>query len=671
MARRRLLITAVTSVSSFALAGAGLAGPAWAAAGQGAADVQGQACSAGAHTLSPPGAHVYPETGNGGYTSVHTDVHLVYDATANKFLPGNHVMLTDRATQCLTSFSLDFERKSANTADGPDMTVNSVTVNGRAAAFRFVQPTYPGDPNGQDDPSPQAHEASQNNPVGGPENNPLPPACSPELPDTDAAANSLNGQQCPANKLVITPKTPIRDGSVFTVKVSYTGKPGVHNDGDGTTEGWFRSSDGGFVTTEPVGSEDWMPLNDYPTAKPTYDFYDTVSAGKTGVANGVLESVTRHAPDAQFPGGSATWHWHSRAPIASYLVEDSVGSYTLTSRTGSDGIRYYQAQDASISADQQQQNLAIMNQQQDITDFESQFNGPFPFTSDGIIIGTPEASFEEEMQTMITFAGGQIDLGTLYHENMHQWWGDNVTEGALQPDLLQGGHGHPRRGPAGRARRRDQGRGPRHRRGQEGVPGQPDRAVQQDVRPGRQLLDKCAVQPDPVQPVCQRRHLRAARRRVHRRVADPRHRQVHQGPAADPAPLRRRPHHRSPARSRLPALAAQQERGLRKQAQPVLHPVVRHRLPERRRRQQARHHRARADRCRLLRRQRRLPRVARGPQEARRRVTAPLSRAMASRSAAASGRCSTVSDSTGPLNQCPRGHRIFALSSAPSVEFIR
>src|SRR6476619_3763971 len=123
-------------------------------------------CSSGARTLSHPGAHVYPDTGNGGYTSVHTDVHLVYNATANKFLPGNHVVLTDRATQCLTSFSLDFERKSANTADGPDMTVNSVTVNGHAAAFTFVQPTYPGDPNGQNDPNPQAHEASQNNPVG-------------------------------------------------------------------------------------------------------------------------------------------------------------------------------------------------------------------------------------------------------------------------------------------------------------------------------------------------------------------------------------------------------------------------------------------------------------------------------------------------------------------------
>src|SRR5213082_3205425 len=118
MARRRLLITAVTSVPALALAGAGLAGPTWAAtAGHGSAG-QGGACSAGAHTLSAPGAHVYPDTGNGGYTSVHTDVHLVYDAAANKFLRGNHVVLTDRATQCLTSFSLDFERKSANTADG-------------------------------------------------------------------------------------------------------------------------------------------------------------------------------------------------------------------------------------------------------------------------------------------------------------------------------------------------------------------------------------------------------------------------------------------------------------------------------------------------------------------------------------------------------------------------
>ncbi len=395
-----------------------------------AAPVSARGCSAGARTLSPPGARLYPDTGNGGYTSVHTLVHLVYDATTNMFLPGNSVTLTDRATHCLASFSLDFERKSGNASEGPDMVVQSVIVNGRHASFRFVQPTYPGDPKGPGDPNPAAHEASQTNPVGGPHHNPLPPACSPELASTNPAKmNSLNGTQCPANKLVITPSRPIRDRSLFSVTVRYTGRPGVHNDGDGTTEGWFRAPDGSFVTTEPVASQDWMPLNDFPAAKPTYAFFDTVNAGKTAIANGILVGTKRNKPDREFPKGSVTWHWVSRAPIASYLVEDSIGNYRLTERTADNGVEFFQAQDTAIKAKQQKLNLAVMNSQQNITEFESQFSGTYPFSSDGIIVGTPTVSFDEEMQTMIAFAGGMIDTDTLYHENMHQWWGDNVTEG--------------------------------------------------------------------------------------------------------------------------------------------------------------------------------------------------------------------------------------------------
>jgi aminopeptidase N len=201
----------------------------------------------------------------------------------------------------------------------------------------------------------------------------------------------------------------------------------VHNDGDGTTEGWFRAPDGGFVTTEPVGSEDWMPLNDYPAAKPRYDFSDTVTAGRTVIANGVLVSVRHHPASHLFPGGSVTWNWHSPAPIASYLVEDSVGKFRLTARNVG-GIRFYQAQATSISAAQQKKNKAIMDMQPDITRFESQFSGPYPFTSDGVVVDTPVTGFEEEMQTMIAFPGGKVDTGILYHENMHQWWGDNVSE---------------------------------------------------------------------------------------------------------------------------------------------------------------------------------------------------------------------------------------------------
>jgi Peptidase family M1 domain len=390
-------------------------------------------CSSGAHSLSPFGAHVYPETGNGGYTSLHTDVVLSYDTESNLFLPGTHVVLTQRATQCLTDFSLDFERTSQNAKDGPKLTVGSVLVNGRPASFTFVQPTYPGDPNGQNDPDPRAHAAGQLTPVGGPENNPFPPACSPELPTPNPnKVFDLDGTQCPANKLVITPATPIASGSTFVVVVNYTGRPGVHNDGDGTTEGWFRvgqpGDTGSFVTTEPVATEDWMPLNDHPSAKPTYDVYDTVPLGKTAIANGELVSQLANLPDAHFPGGSTTWHWHSPEGISSYLVENSIGSYDLNVRLAASGIQYYEAQDAGIAKNRAAANKAIMDMQENVLNFQTAFNGPFPFTTDGVVIGVPNAGFEEEMQTKITFANEMIDLLTLHHENMHQWWGDNVSE---------------------------------------------------------------------------------------------------------------------------------------------------------------------------------------------------------------------------------------------------
>ena len=113
-----------------------------------------------------------------------------------------------------------------------------------------------------------------------------------------------------------------------------------------------RRHGGGFVTTEPVGTEDWMPLNDYPAAKPSYDYYDTINAGKTALANGQLKSVSHHGPSSQFPAGSVTYHWDSGAPVASYLVEDSVGNYNLTSArpaTGSPTTRPRTARSAPRS----------------------------------------------------------------------------------------------------------------------------------------------------------------------------------------------------------------------------------------------------------------------------------------------------------------------------------
>ena len=118
--------------------------------------------------------------GNGGYTSVHTDVYIVYDAPTNLFLPGNARRpdaARDAVPERLQPRLRAHEHRRHADRPGPDMTVDSVTVNGQPATFTFVQPTYPGDPNGQDDPDPLAHAASKTNPVSA--TNPNPPACAP------------------------------------------------------------------------------------------------------------------------------------------------------------------------------------------------------------------------------------------------------------------------------------------------------------------------------------------------------------------------------------------------------------------------------------------------------------------------------------------------------------
>jgi hypothetical protein len=117
------------------------------------------------------------------------------------------------------------------------------------------------------------------------------------------------------------------DGAVFLVTVAYTGRPGVHNDGDGTTEGWFRSNqpkgDGGFVTTEPVGTEDWMPLNDYPAAKPLR-LRRHVVAGKTVSPTRARASwpTIRRTASSRRLGDLAL---ASPAPVASYPGREQRG----------------------------------------------------------------------------------------------------------------------------------------------------------------------------------------------------------------------------------------------------------------------------------------------------------------------------------------------------------
>src|SRR2546421_3678417 len=97
------LAGAIGLVLVLAGAGCGLQG----SAGTGAAHHRGR-CSAGAHTLSAPGSHVYPETGNGGERGPHTHLHPVFDAPPHPVPVGNPLTPTHPATPCPTHFSPPF-----------------------------------------------------------------------------------------------------------------------------------------------------------------------------------------------------------------------------------------------------------------------------------------------------------------------------------------------------------------------------------------------------------------------------------------------------------------------------------------------------------------------------------------------------------------------------------
>ncbi len=400
---------------------------------------QAAQCTPGPRTLSSPGNKVWPELGNSGYQSIHSDVFTVYDAPTDKFLPGTHVDLTQKSTQCLSNFAVDFDTHNnispTATTPGPDMTVQSITIDGVPATWQFKQPTYAGDPNGDDDPDPLAHQASNTNPVSA--TNPNPPACAP----TGNGAGA-QGVPCLTTKLVITPAQPIPAGTTYKVSIAYVGQPGIRSNPSLGNEGWFKNNtpagEGAMVTDEPSGTMAWMPLNNQASVKPTYDIHTTTNydpalpdaQNRVAIGNGRLVSTVVNAPDANFPaGGSRTFNWHSTEPIASYLVENSVGHFDASARMANQGdVLYYEYQSANISTTMKATNKAIMDMQEDITHFqEQQVNGPFQFNANGIIVASPSASFEEEMQTKIVFVGGRIAAQTFSHENMHQWWGDAVS----------------------------------------------------------------------------------------------------------------------------------------------------------------------------------------------------------------------------------------------------
>ena len=203
---------------------------------------------------------------------------------------------------------------------------------------------------------------------------------------------------------------------------------------------------------------------------------------------------------------------------------------------------------------------------------------------------------------MIAFAGGQIDTDTLYHENMHQWWGDNVSEGGYRMTFYKEGlatlaeflyHARLAENAAG---------GPSTAKGRAAFQASLVKQFNQIYGSGGGFWTTAPSDPIPYSLFDTLEHLRPPRCRLHRAAPDPRPGQVRRGAAAASARLRRGQRQRGAARGRLRPVAAGTQQRLPGAAEPVLRPVVRHRLPVGRRSEPPHDHRPRPGRPRLLQR---------------------------------------------------------------------
>ncbi|MCB2205632.1 T9SS type A sorting domain-containing protein [bacterium] len=224
------------------------------------------------------------------------------------------------------------------------------------------------------------------------------------------------------NLLTITPDTPFPAGDTITVRVQYAGSP----DNEGGPLPWGGCHWGdvtyfmgvGFTTPEISVMRYWLPCNDIPSDKATFDVTFEVPQDLVVAGTGVLAE----RPDAG--AGYTAYRWVESHPTATYLFTYAISDYAVVEDSwNSIPMQYFVPRADSTRAVAYFSTVPSMMEA-----FTARF-GPYPFDKVGYCI-TPIGSMEH--QTMISYAAslftGLEEAGsTAAHELAHMWWGDLVT----------------------------------------------------------------------------------------------------------------------------------------------------------------------------------------------------------------------------------------------------
>ncbi|WP_330461004.1 M1 family metallopeptidase [Streptomyces sp. NBC_00820] len=255
---------------------------------------------------------------------------------------------------------------------------------------------------------------------------------------TSATINGLGAARAQVGeKLRLIPANTLPAQTDATVVVKYTVDPRATL----AHTAWVPTPDGFATCPQPNSAHTVFPCNDHPSDKADFTFRITVPNGVRGVANGVLTGTET------LSGGRTAYSYHSLSPMATELVQITVGDYVVKNRQGPSGLPLRDIVPTARAA-ALEPSLALTPGQ--LTWVEQRL-GAFPFETYGLLpCNSDDANAFDftglETQTLTLYKPGFLlqseqSIGShMMHELVHSYFGDMVSPGTWADLWINEGH---------------------------------------------------------------------------------------------------------------------------------------------------------------------------------------------------------------------------------------